>query len=40
MFKSNDKWVKISINVEEMVIDKHKVNQEYDKAWIILLSLV
>jgi hypothetical protein len=26
--------VKISINVEEMAIDKHKDNQEYGKAWI------
>ena len=32
MFKSNDKWIKISINVEEMAIDKHKDDQEYDKA--------
>ena len=34
MFKGNDKWIKISINVEEMVIDKLKDNKEYDKAWV------
>ena len=34
MFKNNDKWIKISINVEEMAIDKHNDDKEYDDAWM------
>jgi hypothetical protein len=29
MFKNNDRWVKISINVEEMAIDKTYNDEEY-----------
>lgn len=30
MFKNDDRWVKISINVEEMAIDKRNDDEEYN----------